>query len=116
MVQLGILVPRLASAVELAGVLDGFLDLVFGFDDLEGETHRYVPADVAVHSVNEDVSKEFDEERNGWGKERTYNQAPGLSVSKPITRYPPSFVSGLNGISAVSRRGGLSSLRTTSSL
>lgn len=53
MVQLGIPVPRLASAVELAGVLDGLLDLVFGLDDLEGETHRYVPADVAVHPKNE---------------------------------------------------------------
>ena len=49
MVQLGVLVPRLARAVELAGVLDGLLDLVFGLDDLKGETHRYVPADVAVH-------------------------------------------------------------------
>lgn len=38
-VQLGVLVPRLASAVELAGVLDGLLDLVFGLDDLQGEAH-----------------------------------------------------------------------------
>jgi hypothetical protein len=115
-VQLGIPVPRLASAVELAGVLDGLLDLVFGLDDLEGETHRYVPANVAVHPENEVVSVSLDVQDMLWGKRRTYNQAPGLSVSKAITRYPPSFVSGLNGMSAVSRRGGLSSLRTTSSL
>jgi len=38
-VQLGIFVPRLAGAVELAGLPDSLLDLVFGLDDLQGETH-----------------------------------------------------------------------------
>jgi hypothetical protein len=58
-VQLGIPVPRLARAVELAGVQDGLLDLVFGLDDLQRETHRDVPADVAVHPKNDGISMRF---------------------------------------------------------
>ena len=47
-VQSGVLVPGLAGALELTGVLDGLPDLLLGFDDLEGETHRHVPSDMAV--------------------------------------------------------------------
>ena len=48
-VLFGVLVPGLAGALELAGVRDGLPDLLLGFDDLEGETHRHVPSDMTMH-------------------------------------------------------------------
>ena len=47
-VQSGVLVPGLAGTLKLTGVLDGLPDLLLGFDDLEGKTHRHVPSDMAV--------------------------------------------------------------------
>ena len=48
-VLFGVLVPGLAGALELAGVRDGLPDLLLGFDDLEGETHRNVPSYMTMH-------------------------------------------------------------------
>jgi len=38
-VRRGVLVPGLAGALKLTGVLDGLLDLSFAFDDLKRKTH-----------------------------------------------------------------------------
>jgi len=55
-VQCGVLVPGLAGTLELTGVRDGLPDLLLGFDDLEGETHRHVPSDMAMHAKKFRVS------------------------------------------------------------
>lgn len=52
---IGVLVPLRASTVELAAVLHRLLDLVLGFDDLEGKAHRGVPSDVAMHEPDTGV-------------------------------------------------------------